>query len=161
MGCLSLWLLDPGHRKSMGLPILLGGWVVCMTLLLPATLLWHMPELLKRELGPQPKSAKGFVGYLLRNSGKGVFDGSLSLVLDRKAPPAHFWLVTGLFTFLSAQAALSGLAGLVSGSWAPPFWVAFAACVVSLGILIHGALTRSASRSRVAAEWRDGSGDAR
>ncbi|MFD4968838.1 hypothetical protein [Streptomyces sp. NPDC058424] len=132
-----------------------------MTLLLPATFLWHAPELLKRELGPQPKSAKGFIGYLLRNSGKGVFDGSLPLALDTKAPPPHFWLVTVLFTFFSVQAALSGLAGLVSGSWEVPFWVAFAACGASLGILTHGALTRRASRRRAAAERCDRLGGTR
>ena len=150
--CLVLWLLPHDDKSSVGVPILFGGWFVCWVLLLPATLLWHAPELLKRELGPRPQTAKGFVGYLLRNSGKGVFDGSIPLVLDTSAPPGHFWLVGVLFTFFSGYGAVTGYGVPAGDYWAIPFAVAFAACAASLAILTHGAFTRRAARRRAAQE---------
>ncbi|WP_282704217.1 hypothetical protein [Streptomyces sp. CC219B] len=133
--------------------MLLSGWVVCWLLMLPATFLWHAPELLKKELGPRPQTARGFVGYLMRNSHKGVFDGSIPLVLDTSPPPGHFWLVGGLYTLFSGYMAVTrGMSGDLGGLWLIPFWAAFVACAVSLGILIHGALTRRAARHRAAQE---------
>ncbi|WP_445528260.1 hypothetical protein [Streptomyces cyslabdanicus] len=152
---LAMWLLGADHHSRDAGILLFGGWNVCWVLLLPATLLWHAPELLKREPGPRPKTTNGFVGYLLRNSGKGVFDGSLPLTLDTAVPPPHFWLVGVLFTVFSGYWTMSGSGGLRGSLWAIPCWVAFAACVASLGILTHGALTRRASRRRAAAERRD------
>ncbi|MFF4825336.1 hypothetical protein ACFY20_20330 [Streptomyces sp. NPDC001312] len=160
IGCLTIWFLDPAYKKSVGQPIIFGGWSLCWMLLLPATLLWYAPELLKREIGPQPKSAKGFVGYLLRSSDKGVFDGSLPLTLETAAPPPHFWLVGVLFAVFSGYWAMSGSGGLRGSFWVIPCWVGFAACVTSLGLLTHGALIRRVARRRAAAEGRNSLGGA-
>jgi hypothetical protein len=143
---LGLLLLGADHRGRAAEGMLLAGWVICWLLTLPATFLWHAPELLKRKPGPRPKTAKGFVGYLLRNSSKGVFDGSLSLTLDTSTPPLHFWLVGGLFTLFSGSVAVSAPGELGGGAWAIAYWAAFVACAASLGILTHGALTRRAAR---------------
>ncbi|WP_123975946.1 hypothetical protein [Streptomyces sp. Ag109_O5-1] len=148
--CLVLWFLPHGDKNSVGIPILFGGWFFCWVLLFPATLLWHAPELLKRELGPRPHTAKGFVGYLLRNSDKGVFDGSIPLVLDTSAPPGHFWLVGVLFTFFSCYGAVTSFGVPTGDYWTIPFTAAFAACIASLAILTHGVFTRRAARRRAA-----------
>ncbi|MFF7900280.1 hypothetical protein ACIP4X_10445 [Streptomyces sp. NPDC088817] len=158
---LALWLLGADHRSRDAGNLLFSGWSVCWVLLFLATLLWHAPELLKREPGPRPKTANGFVGYLLRKSDRGVFDGSLPLTFDAAAPPPHFWLVAGLFTAFSGYWTLSGSGGLRGSLWMIPGWISFAACVASLGILTHGALTRRAARRRVAAKSRDRLGDMR
>ncbi|MFG2308814.1 hypothetical protein ACGFS9_09015 [Streptomyces sp. NPDC048566] len=153
-----MWLLGADHRGRAGGNLLLAGWSVCWLLLLPATFLWHSPELLKREPGPRPKTAKGLPGYLLRNADKGVFDGSLPLKLDASAPPPHFWLVGGLFTFFSGWGAVASFGEPAFDLWAGLYWAAFAACAASLGILTHGALTRRAARRRAARERHETSG---
>ncbi|MFJ6837725.1 hypothetical protein [Streptomyces sp. NPDC091209] len=160
MLALGLWLLGADHRSRAAESMLLAGWVICWLLTLPATFLWHAPELLKRKPGPRPKTAKGFVGYLLRNSRKGVFDGSLPLTLDADAPPPHFWLVGGLFTLISGCVAAS-VSGAMGGAWAIAYWVAFVACAASVGILVHGALTRRTARGQAARNKPEKSGTVR
>lgn len=156
---LGLWLLGADHRGRTAEGLLFAGWVVCWLLTFPATLLWHAPELLKRKPGPRPETAKGFVGYLLRNSRKGVFDGSLPLTLDADAPPPHFWLVGGLFTLISGGVASAS--GELGGAWAIACWAAFVACAASVGILVHGALGRRTARRQAARNRLENSGTVR
>lgn len=143
---LGMWVLGVDHSSRAGGSVLLVGWILCWILLLPATLLWHAPELLKREVGPRPTTAKGFPGHLLRHSDKGVFDGSIPLALNKTAPPPHFWLAVVLFTLFSGYGAMSSSGEPAGTAWAIPYWAAFGACVASLGVLTHGALTRRATR---------------
>lgn len=157
---LGMWLLDANrHSRNSGI-LALVGWDICWILVLPATLLWHAPELLRRMPGPLPRTANGFAGYLLRNSRKGVFDGSLPLMLDNSAPPPHFWLVSGLFTAFSAYWAVASTHTPVGGL-GNVGWVGCAACAASLGILTHGTLARRRARKNAIRQKQRKSGSAR
>ncbi|WP_369365116.1 hypothetical protein AB5L52_18750 [Streptomyces sp. CG4] len=126
--------------------LFLGGWTLCWITTLPATVMWHAPELLKRDPGPMPGQAKGFPGYLLRNAHKGVIDSSVPLAFARPAPPVHFWLVALLnsaVTGFTLYSQYTGSTFISKAAWVPALlWIGFAASGASLAVLIHGSVTR-------------------
>ncbi|WP_326694264.1 MULTISPECIES: hypothetical protein [unclassified Streptomyces] len=157
-GVMALVVWMSGGSTALGVTFIVG-WVACWFLALPATLLWHAPELLGRRLGKIPEQTNGFAGYLLRNAHKGVFDGTQPFALGGDAPPSHFWLVSCLNTAITGSLLYSGYTGdaFVSDSdWANAlFWIGFAASVLSLTILVHGALGRRATRKKLTREKRE------
>ncbi|MFI6489349.1 hypothetical protein [Streptomyces sp. NPDC050564] len=138
---LALLGLDPKNHSHQ-VPLFVG-LTVCWVLLLPATLLWHAPELLKRPLGEPPKDANGYAGYLLRHAPEGVLGGPLEL--GGGAPPVHFWLVAVLFTLISGAADREAFSVVDNPVWKALVWFGLLASVLSVAVLVHGAVTRRRS----------------
>ncbi|MGW7424777.1 hypothetical protein ACWGJB_32905 [Streptomyces sp. NPDC054813] len=132
---------------------LVAGWALSWLTVLPATYLWHAPELLGRPLGPWPEHVGGFTGHLVRNADKGTFDGSRPLVLGGSAPPEQFWFVACLNTVETGFILLSaflGDAAIPQENIASVVLVGlgFLASALSLTLLVHGSVTRRRSRRK-------------
>ncbi|WP_369391204.1 hypothetical protein AB5J72_28840 [Streptomyces sp. CG1] len=133
---LIVWL---SHSKAVA-GATLAGWEIIFMLPLPATLMWHAPELLKREFGPWPERVRGFPRYLLRNAHKGVEGGSLPLNLEGPEPPMQFWLVAWMFTIFNGFMWTTDLPDTVA--WATLHVLSCAASLAALAVLFHGSVTR-------------------
>ncbi|MFC7260449.1 hypothetical protein [Streptomyces lutosisoli] len=149
LNALVLLLLGLDQKDPANQGPLFVGLTVCWVLLLTATLLWHAPELLHRPLGPPRTDVKGFAGYLLRHAHEGVPSGPL--VLEGAAPPLQFWIVTVLSVPFSGGTDAEAFSAADNPVLKALAWLGFLASLLSLAVLIHGALSRRRSARRKSA----------
>ncbi|WP_369264017.1 hypothetical protein [Streptomyces sp. R35] len=149
LNALVLLLLGLDQKSHANQGPLFVGLTVFWVLLPAATSLWQAPELLNRPLGPPRRDAKGLAGYLLRHSDEGVLGGPLELA--GAAPPLQFWFVTVLFVLASGGAGAEAFSVVDGPVWKALVWLGFLASLLSLTLLIQGALSRRRSARRKSA----------
>lgn len=134
ISALVYWLR--GHRPEdhVGRDGFIWTVTIAAILLLIAALVWHVPQWRGLSSVRLPAGRKGTTGYLLRHSHEGLA-GPINLAGG--SPPPHFWSVAVLY---------SGVAPFVSA------WPAFALSVLTLLVLVTGAVQRRSARKKSARE---------